>query len=260
MKTLGLIAGIGLVLGGLLPQAQLYGAGTTGTASGGIVVGPVMPLIDQNYSSDGNYGYLSYGDKAVTAAQSVDYGIARVLRGEGEYLLLGSQAAINLTEAQRRGIENWKTWVHTLFEVQRYNREARAIDRGPPLTQATILRMAQVGKPHRLTPSEMDTITGQLTWPLVLQSAEFSPYRRFVDQIFADRAYRGVLNLNEYMQAQSTIRFMLSLLREQIQEFQPIDYMAGRRFLESLAFEARPAPVPTAPAPAPVANAMTTLR
>ena len=253
MRILGLLAGIGLLLGASIVQAQ-----TKTTTTSGVVVGPVMPLnLGRNYDPQ-QYDYLSYGDKATNAIQGIDYGIARIIRAEGEYLLLGSQAAINVTEAQRRAIANWNTWVQTLYETQRYAREARAAERGPSLSPAEALRVAQIGKPRRLTPSEMDIITGQLTWPMVLQAAQFAPYRRLVDQVFADRAYRGALNLNEYVEAERTIQFMLALLREQITDFQPVDYMTGRRFLESLAYEARPA-VPAA-APAPVAGAVTTLR
>jgi len=224
-------------------EAQGLAADASGGGSGGTVtVGGIMPIDDYG-------GYPYPFDKATNPFQGIDYGIARVIRAEGEYLLYGSQAAINFTEAERRRMQNWNIWVHTLYDTQRYAREALAIDRGPAPSAAAMFRMAQVGKPRRLTPSEMDVITGQLNWPLALQAAEFAPYRRLVDQVFADRAYRGALGLNEYMEAEQTIQFMIDLLREQILQFPPSDYIMSRRFLESLAYEARPASAAAPPAP-----------
>jgi hypothetical protein len=183
--------------------------------------------------------YYDYPDRATNAYQGIDYGLARIIRAESEYMLLGSQAAINRSEARSREMDNWKKWVETYFEVKRINREARAAERGRPLTEADFVRMAQMGKPRRLTPSELENVTGQLNWPLLLQAKAFTPYRELLDQCFAYRASRGAMELDEYLKAEQTAQLMLGMLRDQIQDFAGVDYMNARRFLESIAYEAR---------------------
>jgi hypothetical protein len=182
---------------------------------------------------------MSYEDRASVPGQGLDYGVARLLRGEGAYLRDASEAALNLTEVQRRGVENWKKTLETRYEMQQLHHQVLAAERGKPLTEADFHRMSQLGKPRRLTPSELETVTGQIDWPLVLQSEMFATYRDWLDQLFADRAYHGTFGLEQYLQAERSTHDMQELLRFHITDFEPMDYMKARRFLESLSFEAK---------------------
>ena len=113
----------------------------------------------------------SYDDRATTPGQGLSYGLARIIQAEARYNSETAEAAINFSEAQRREIENWQKWTETYFEVRRINREMRAAERGKPPTEADFIRYAQIGKPRRLTPSELDAITGDISWPLLLRAA-----------------------------------------------------------------------------------------
>ena len=94
-----------------------------------------------------------------------------------------------------------------------------------------------MGKPRRLSPSELDPITGQLAWPMLLQNNDFAIYRMELDQVFADRAARGVIASEQYLRANRLANSMLAALRQQIYEVPAGEYMVARRFLESVAFE-----------------------
>jgi hypothetical protein len=188
-----------------------------------------------NYGSDYGYG----GDRATTPIQGIDYGIARIIRDEGVYNLLTSQAALDLSEVQRREILNWRLWTETYFELRKLNHEARAAERGRHPTEADFIRYAQMGKPRRLTPSELDAVTGQLTWPVLLQTPEFAPFRGEVQRAFAQRAATGVMSGEESFRVRQVGEMMLGLLRQQIQDVPAVDFIAARRFVESLMFEAR---------------------
>ena len=129
----------------------------------------------------------SYDDWATTPDQGFSYGIARIVQAEARYNLDTSEAAINFSEARRREMENFQKWTETYFMVRRINREARAIERGKRPTEADFFRYAQIGRPHRLTPSELDPITGYIAWPLLLRGPDLDKARTSLDQVFARR-------------------------------------------------------------------------
>ena len=180
-----------------------------------------------------------YPDHASTVAGSYAYGLARVIRAEGQYNLDTSAAMLNFTEAQRREMENLQKWTETYFEMRRINREARAAERGKQPTEADLIRYAQIGKPKRLTPSDVDSITGEITWPLLLRAPEYAGYRAAVQQVFSHRASSGVIDLADYLKVFQLTSAMMDDLRERIRNLPPSDYVIARRFLESLAYEAR---------------------
>ena len=234
MKTFLILVGLGFLLGDSIVQAQT--TTTTPTTRH-------RRFFPGAFGGGYGGGYDTYGydspDRATTPLQGIDYGVARILDARAMEMLYGSQAALNLSEVERREMDNWKKWIDTYFDAQRMNRDLRAAQRGRPMTPADYLRLSQMGKPHRLTPSEIDVITGQLTWPLLLQSTEFAPYRSTLEQVFSNRAYRGALGLDDYVKADRTTQAMMDVLKEQIEEVRPMDYVAARRFLDSLTYEAR---------------------
>jgi hypothetical protein len=187
---------------------------------------------------DGDYGD-GYGEQATTPLQGMAYGYAKLIESSGEAVKNGADAALTLSEVRRREMENWKKSLETWLEVEKINRDARAAARGRPLTPADYVRLSQMGKPRRLTPSQLNLLTGELAWPVVLEGALFEAYRQALDGLFAERSEHGRLSAEEYAQAQQTAQAMVDLLRQRIGALAPADYMAARRFLESVAYELR---------------------
>jgi hypothetical protein len=240
MRLLVLLVGIGAVLSVATGQAQTYVQPGTTPVMGHTARYPANLFLEYQYGNQGGgYGGSGGGDTATTPIQGIDYGIARIIRSEGVYNYLSSEAALTLTEAQRREIENWRLWTETYFEMRRLNREARAAERGPAPTPADFVRYAQIGKPRRLGPSELDSITGQIYWPLMLQLPEFTPFRTEVQRVFAQRASTGAIDGTDYLKVYDTVAMMKTALQQRIRELPPMDYIAARRFLESLSWEAR---------------------
>lgn len=202
-----------------------------------------FPFFGMGGYGSSDYGSSGYAEHPATIEQAAAYGLAKIIRAEADYQKESSLAAKNWADARKYELDNWKKWVETYYEVRRINREARAAERGRPMTEADYIRLAQIGKPRRLTPSEMDVVTGQLNWPLLLQATDFVAYRDMLDQVFSNRAYRGTMGLDDYVKAEQTAESMMDLLRGRIEEVRPAEYVVARRFLESLAYEARlPAP------------------
>ena len=120
---------------------------------------------------------------------------------------------INLTDAQRREMENLQKWTETYFDMRRVNREARTAERGPRPTEADLVRYAQIGKPQRLSPSELDAVTGRISWPRLLQAAEFAPQRNALEEVFSHRASSGAIEVDEYLRVYRLTGLMLDGLR-----------------------------------------------
>jgi hypothetical protein len=85
---------------------------------------------------------------------------------------------------------------------------------------------------------ELDVASGKLRWPILLTAREFAPQRATLEKLFADRAYRGVMRAEDFMTAVHATDDMQAGLRQLINDVPAKQYMAARRFLESLAYQA----------------------
>ncbi len=225
-RIMMLITGVGLALGVAAAQAQTKTTTMTTT-----------PFRFFGGGYGGTYA-TSYGpDWATNPIQGLDYGRARVLDAWGQNAKSNAEAAVQYSDAQRRQIENWKEAVDTSFAIQKTYHDARVAARGRPLSSADYIHMAQVGKPQRLTPSQLNLLTGELAWPAVLEDDPFASYRQMLDHLFVERAERGRLAFRDAMRAEHTAVTMTGMLRERISEMPTAEYMAARHFLESLAYE-----------------------
>ncbi len=179
-----------------------------------------------------------------TAAGSYLTGMGNAIRAQGQFNLDTSAAAINLTEAQRREIENSKLWTETYFEKRRINQAYQESQRRPRGDSETWMRLAQIGVPKRLSPSVLDPVTGRITWPAGLSDPLFQRDRAELDRLFADRALsHGAIGPQMHSQISQTVNNMLDTLKSMIRQFNKNQYVESRNFLNSLAYEAS-APTP----------------
>jgi hypothetical protein len=179
---------------------------------------------------------------ASTPAESYARGMADVARSAGEYNLATSQAAINATEAQRNYIENRDQWTNTYFQMRAANQKYRNEARGPRPSMEDLVRYAQQGKPQRLSPSELDSVSGKITWPILLQTDRYAKDRDELEWLFQTRAKEGFLTTKDYLRIGELTDAMLAKLKEQVREVPQMDYAAAKQFLKSLAYEGRMPP------------------
>lgn len=222
MKTSIALIAIGVALSGSAAWAQ-YGMGRDRMV-------PYPP----SYSPYPYYyeeaGSTIYGDSM--------RGLGNVIRSAGQLALDTSAAAVNLTEARRYAIENSKLWTQTYFEMRRLNREYRAAERGPRPSMEKLIRYAQIGRPPRLSPSDLDHVTGEIFWPVLLRTDRLATYRTEIEAVFSQRAVTRILGGEEYMRVVRLIDFVEGVLRDHIRELPPGEYVTARRFLEGLNYEA----------------------
>lgn len=181
------------------------------------------------------YGYYH----ASTPAESYARGAAALARARADFNLRSSQARIARAEARRYELENQIRATETYFKMRLMNREYRAKLRGPRPTPEQMKRLAAAGKPAPLSPSELDSITGEIAWPILLRDGRYANHRAQLESLFAERASADELSTATYLKIDRTTKAMLAVLKKRITRVPQMDYIAAKRFLQSLAYEAR---------------------
>ncbi len=167
-------------------------------------------------------------------------GISQVVRAEGYTNLKNSEAAKNWEEAKTQEIQNRMRWTETYFEMRKTNRDARAAEEGPPVTQEQAIRMAKMAAPPRLGSTQLDPVTGHIEYPMVLQDDVFKPYRAELDKLFSQRAASGgSMQFEEYKEIQQTVSKFIDVLKQNVGNYPAGEYGRARTFLDSLAQESR---------------------
>jgi hypothetical protein len=170
-----------------------------------------------------------------TLEEGMQRGYADVVRSYGMANLLNSQAANQYEQARKAYIENRLRATQTYFEMRRYNNEARQAMRSTPLSMEQYVRLAREAGPEQLTATQLDPLTGTISWPAPLRLPEYEAYRQRIERLFQDRATGYVV----YGEIQKVVNEFLEQLKLDLEKFPPNDYVNARKFLDSLAWAAR---------------------
>ena len=186
----------------------------------------------------GGMGY-NRGGYASTAGQAAAYGMSEVMRAQGYQNLQNSEDAKNWEDAKTQEIQNRLRWTETYFEMRKDNREKRAEEAGPRVTQEQAIRMAKMAAPPRLGSTQLDPVTGHISYPMILTDDGYTTYRNRLDTLFAQRAASGgSIQYSDYQAIQQTVTQFVDALKERVKEYAAGDYGRARTFLDSLAREA----------------------
>ncbi len=217
--------------------AVLWGIASLGQAQTYQPVGTPMYPPSVPPANYGGYPYGYWGSS--TALEGFGRGLGDMINAFGQYNLATSAAVVNLSEARRSEISNDKLWTQTYFEMRDVNRQNREAElkrqRGNPENWA---RYAQAAKPKPLGNQELDAVTGEIRWPILLGLADFAAQRARLEKAFADRAYHGVMGAEDYLVVHQVADEMLTGLRDRVASLPPQQYVVAKRFLESLVYEA----------------------
>lgn len=187
-------------------------------------------------------GYFGY--HASTIAEGYLRGRAAVIESMGRYNYDTSLALINREEARRMFMMNRQQAVETRFAMREVNLQYRK-SRRTPINQEKVVRYNQSRVPKRMTANQLDPISGNINWPVALAGADFEQQRDQLEDLFLARnADNGGLDAEMRGQVQETVRSMREDMKQRIHDMNPSQYLAVRKFLTSLAYEARFAPEP----------------
>jgi len=189
-------------------------------------------------------------NRAATAGESHARGWADVIRSQGQYNLMTSQAMINATTARRQELENELRQTEVFFERRALNqqrrfgdypeRAARNAERAARDAQRMYIRYGQEGRPRRLTSRELDPITGSITWPLFLQGPDYAQQRQTIDAVMHARALQeDAINWEQFEALMSATDAMRNTLRGKIREKNSTDFINTRNFIDRLVYEVR---------------------
>jgi hypothetical protein len=103
----------------------------------------------------------------------------------------------------------------------------------------TLTAAARAGVPRPLATDEFDPTTGKVQWPVTLQGPDFDALRETLDLLLKERA--SAPDDPEHSQkALAAAEELLQLLIANIRALPTNDYIAARRFMDSLIFALRP--------------------
>jgi hypothetical protein len=186
----------------------------------------------------GGYGGSPWGDsRATTPRQGWAYGIGDIIRAKATFNLLSSQALINMTDVVRNDIQNQQLWANTYFEMRRGQRAAIAEERGPIPSAEDLTRYAAMGRPRPLGGNQLDVGSGKIFWPRSLRTDQFTGSREILEEIFAKRARYGDISMDDLLKVRDETNRMIGLLNDQIHDIPPMEYVAAKQFLSSLAYQ-----------------------
>ncbi|MEX2176385.1 MAG: hypothetical protein WD872_18625 [Pirellulaceae bacterium] len=176
------------------------------------------------------------GYHSSTVQEGAARGFADVVRAQGMNNLLNSEAAKNLEAARREDIENRVRATQAYFDIRRINQEYRESQRPQPLSMEQYVRLAREKAPDRLSVSQLDPLSGRLSWPLALRDAAYAEDRALLEQLFKERA--SGLGVN-YLEIDAAAERLQAKLAADLERFKPDDYIRANSFLDSLSYELR---------------------
>jgi hypothetical protein len=215
-------------------QAQFLGSGYGYSLYGGY--GAYNPY---------GYGFGGYGWPlgGGTVAGNYLYGQSQVIRAQGEYLNNESQAAINFETARAKDLENQSAYARTYFEKQKVNQDYRDAHRPAKATPEQLARLAKSGVPGRPDRSELDQPSGIILWPDALMDGAFEGARKEMEKLYGERTSTNYGTSSPlYGEVQRVAAELRAELKERIHTMDSNEYMAARKFIDRLAYEARFAP------------------
>ncbi len=175
-----------------------------------------------------------YQSRASTVGESHARGMSDIINSAGQANLANSEAANNYEDARSKNLDNRLKGTDTYFEMRAKNRAYREAERGPRPTREDLARYAKLRAPQRLSPSELDPLTGKIRWPVILLEDNFEGDRKNLDTIFAERSKNGYLRLKGINEATDATDQLAADMRKNIKEYPPQLYASTRRFLKSL--------------------------
>jgi len=189
------------------------------------------PVVYPSFSGYGNYHHAS------TLEEGWANGQANMMHAAGSANLLHSMAARNYQEARSAALDNRVKSVKTTNEMKKANRENVVAQRGPRPTAETMARIAEERAPERLAASELDMLTGRVSWPAVLEDDAFRTHRERLDELVHKWVrYKG-LGPDEYLAVQQSAKAMEIELKKHVKSYSPTDYVKAKKVIESLAYE-----------------------
>jgi hypothetical protein len=208
------------------------------------------------YTAWGNVAGYGYGGGYYggTVAGSAAAGMGQYIQSQGAYNQMTAEANKTNQEAYSIALDNKlksaQTWdqlreINKQYVAEKQAREAKAFDYNAPPP-----------KRPKLTPSQLDPVTGEIRWHPILMQPMFQSYRDQLQALFTLRAHDpSQVSSAQVMALTGPMRDQLDTLHDTLPTN---DFFAARHFIEGLGeaarytgFESSPQASSSPPAPQP---------
>ena len=146
------------------------------------------------------------------------------------------------TLEQVRGLrlDNALKTATTFYEKRKLHDGYQGLSTYERPTKEDLYRYSKASLPQRPANYQLEPVKGKIFWPEVFQQEEFYVLRSQLDCLFAQRtAVNDTPGGNVSGQVQEVTAQMHEQLRGKVRQMSPTEYLAARKFVDSLAFEAR---------------------
>ena len=190
--------------------------------------------------SGGFFPYDGFGGWGTpgTAESAAEYGMASVIAASGYAHLQNSLAARNYMAAHSQNFDNRLQWTRAYYDMRREHR-AYVADH-TRLSMDQITKIANDAAPKPLDATQLDPTTGKIAWPIILRDPRYVGLTDELENLFKARAtisdFAGAEN---YRSINRTCEDLLNLLKANLDEYRPNDFIQARHLVRSLRYKAR---------------------
>ncbi len=185
-------------------------------------------------------GYLKGCAEMGKAAAAYVTAQAAMIKAKADANACNAKAMETLEKTRSQALDNDLKTAKTFYEKRSLHETYLVQSARPRPTHQDLIRYSKQSLPERPTNYQVEPVRGRVYWPAVLQEEQFSEYRVELDGLFAKRATTDVVVDSETSrQIQEVVERMQAELSSLIRQISPTEYLAARKFIESLAFEAR---------------------
>ena len=174
-----------------------------------------------------------------TAASAAMMGYAAMMRAQGMQNLYNSQAAIDWEKAKTSEIQNRLLWTETYFKMRTVNHDMRLA-----VSAVEVTKLAHDAVVPPLDITQLEHVTGRITYPETLRDPAYAGLRDDVDAFFARRAEsHGSVDFNDLQQVETILDLFHAALVANLPKYEAGEYGHAVTFIEQLKREAKK-PVP----------------
>ena len=145
-----------------------------------------------------------------------------------------------LEERRSMALDNDAKATETFYQKRRTRERFLAEHARKRPSRETVVSRCNATRPDRPSACQLDPVRGTIHWPEALQGEQYEAYRTRLEALYAGRTPANSGLGSEFCrQVEELASQMAGSLRSMIRQMSPTEYMAARRFIEGLAYEAR---------------------
>jgi hypothetical protein len=188
----------------------------------------------------GLYGGGYAHSHASTLEEGVLDGYAALTQSTGQANYFHSLAAVNYQQAYSQYLKNRASAIETYFNAKKYNREARQDYAPRRFSTEQLAVLARKAAPQRLGEREYDRTIGRVYWPAALRGDEYAAERDALEWAFRGRSPGDDGAGSElYGEVRQLTSRLDEKLKTHLDDLDAAQYVAAKKFLMSLAYEAQ---------------------